>query len=168
MIDRAHDLPLARQAEVLKLSRSSLHYQKRPVPEAQLAIMRRIDELHLNYPFAGARMLRDLLRGEGVAIGRERVASMMRIMRIEAIYRRPNTSKSAVGHKVYPYLLRGLKVDRPNQVWAMDITYIPMARGFVYLAAVVDWSLLSGSGVVRSGPGRGAKEAWCAGASGGS
>ena len=95
--------------------------------------MRRIDELHLDYPFAGSRMLRDLLRGEGVAIGRQHVATLMRRMGIEAIYRRPNTSKPAPGHKIYPYLLRGLTVERPNQVWAMDITYIPMARGFVYL-----------------------------------
>jgi len=139
MIDRGHGLPLRRQAAVLRLSRSSLYYEPRPVPAADLAIMRRIDELHLDYPFAGSRMLRDLLRGEGVAIGRERVASMMRRMRIEALYRRPNTSKPAAGHKIYPYLLRGLEVVRPNQVWAMDITYIPMARGFVYLTAVVDW-----------------------------
>jgi putative transposase len=139
MIDRSHSLPLSRQAEVLELSRSSLYYEPRPVSVADLAIMRRIDELHLDYPFAGSRMLRDLLRGEGVAVGRERVASMMRRMGIEAIYRRPNTSKPADGHKIYPYLLRGLAVVRPNQVWAMDITYIPMARGFVYLAAVVDW-----------------------------
>jgi putative transposase len=139
MIDRGHGLPLRRQADVLRLSRSSLYYEPRPVPAADLAIMRRIDELHLDYPFAGSRMLRDLLRGEGVAIGRERVASMMRRMRIEALYRRPNTSQPAAGHKIYPYLLRGLEVVRPNQVWAMDITYIPMARGFVYLAAVVDW-----------------------------
>ena len=101
--------------------------------------MRRIDELHLDYPFAGSRMLRDLLRGEGIAVGRELVATMMRRMGIEALYRRPNSSKPADGHKIYPYLLRGLPVERPNQVWAMDITYIPMARGFVYLAAVVDW-----------------------------
>ena len=139
MIDRGHDLPLVRQAELLRLSRSTLYYEPRPVPAAELAIMRRIDELHLDYPFAGSRMLRDLLRGEGIAIGRERVAAMMRRMRLEALYRRPNTSKPADGHKIYPYLLRGLAVERPNQVWAMDITYIPMARGFVYLAAVVDW-----------------------------
>jgi putative transposase len=139
MIDRAHDLPVKRQAEVLQLSRSSLYYEPRPVSAADLAVMRRIDELHLIYPFAGARMLRDLLRGEGVKVGRERVSSMMRLLRIEAIYRRPNTSRPAAGHKVYPYLLRGLKVDRPNQVWAMDITYIPMSRGFVYLAVVLDW-----------------------------
>ena len=139
MIDRSHDLPLVRQAELLRLSRSTLYYEPRPVPAAELAIMRRIDELHLDYPFAGSRMLRDLLRGEGIAIGRELVATMMRRMGIEALYRRPNTSKPADGHKIYPYLLRGLAVERPNQVWAMDITYIPMARGFVYLAAVVDW-----------------------------
>jgi len=139
MIDREHNLPLVRQAELLRLSRSTLYYEPRPVPAADLAIMRRVDALHLDYPFAGSRMLRDLLRGEGVAIGREHVATMMRRMGIEALYRRPNTSKPAPGHKIYPYLLRGLAVERPNQVWAMDITYIPMARGFVYLAAVVDW-----------------------------
>jgi putative transposase len=139
MIDREHELPLARQAALLGLSRSRLYYEPRPVPAAELAIMRRIDALDLNHPFAGSRMLRDLLRGEGVVIGRELVRTMMRRMCIEALYRRPNTSKPALGHKIYPYLLRGLAVERPNQVWAMDITYIPMARGFVYLAAVVDW-----------------------------
>jgi putative transposase len=139
MIDRGHDLPVARQAKVLNISRGSVYYQPRPVPAADLAIMRRIDELHLDCPFAGSRMLRDMLRREGFAIGRRHVATLMKRMSIEAIYRRPNTSKPAPGHKIYPYLLRGLKVDRPNHVWAMDITYIPMARGFVYLAAVVDW-----------------------------
>jgi putative transposase len=139
MIDRSHDLPLSRQAELLRLSRGSLYYHPGAVSAADLAIMRRIDELHLDYPFAGSRMLRDLMRGEGIAVGRERVASMMRRMGIEALYRRPRTSKPAEGHKIYPYLLRGLTVERANQVWAMDITYIPMARGFVYLAAVIDW-----------------------------
>ena len=139
MIDRSHGLPLRRQAAVLRLSRSTLYYEPRPVPAADLAVMRRIDELHLDHPFAGSRMMRDLLRGEGFAIGRERVVSMMRRMGLEALYRRPNTSKPAPGHKIYPYLLRGLDVVRPNQVWAMDITYIPMAHGFVYLAAVLDW-----------------------------
>jgi len=104
-----------------------------------LGAMRRSDELHLNYPFAGSRMLRDFLRAEGVDIGRKKVTAMMRRMEIKAVYRRPNTLKPAPGHKVYPYLLRGMKIERPNHVWAMDITYIPMARGFVYLAAVVDW-----------------------------
>jgi putative transposase len=139
MIDRGNFLPLTRQASLLRLSRSSVYYLPRPVPPARLAIMRRIDELHLEYPFAGSRMLRDLLRREGITIGRLAVATLMRRMSIEALYRRPNTSKPAPGHKIYPYLLRNLVVDRPNQVWAMDITYIPMARGFVYLAAVVDW-----------------------------
>jgi putative transposase len=139
MIDRSHNLPLTRQAEVLQLSRSSLYYRPRPVSAADLAVMRRIDELHLDYPFAGSRMLRDLLRAEGVDIGRQRVATMMKRMGIEALYRRPNTSKPAPGHKIYPYLLRDTPVTRSNQVWAMDISYIPMARGFVYLAAVVDW-----------------------------
>jgi putative transposase len=140
MIDRSHDLPLARQAALLRLSRSQLYYEPRPVPAAELAIMRRIDALHLDYPFAGSRMLRDLLRGEGVVIGRDLVRTMMRRMCIEALYRRPDTSRPAPGHKIYPYLLGGLAVERPNQVWTMDITYIPMARGFVYLAAVMDWS----------------------------
>ena len=139
MIDREHELPLTRQAEVLQLSRSGLYYRPRLVSPADLAVMRRIDELHLDYPFAGNRMLRDLLRAEGIGIGRQHVATLMRRMGIEAIYRRPNTSKPAPGHKIYPYLLRSVAVERPNQVWAMDITYIPMARGFVYLCAVVDW-----------------------------
>ena len=139
MIDREHDLPIVRQAEALNISRGSVYYEPRPVSAADLAIMRRIDELHLDYPFAGSRMLRDMLGREGVHAGRQRIATMMRRMGIEALYRRPNTSKPAPGHKIYPYLLRGLKIERPNQVWAMDITYIPMARGFVYLAAVVDW-----------------------------
>jgi len=139
MIDRAHELAVGRQAALLQLSRSSLYYEPRPVSPTILALMRRIDELHLNYPFAGSRMLRDMLRADGVVVGRELVTRLMRRMRIEAIYRRPNTSKPAAGHKIYPYLLRKLVIDRPNQVWATDITYIPMARGFVYLAAVVDW-----------------------------
>jgi putative transposase len=139
MIEREHGLPLIRQAALLGLCRSSVYYAPRPVSAGELALMRRIDELHLQFPFAGARMLRDFLRAEGFSIGRERVAGLMRRMGIEALYRRRNTSKSAPGHKIYPYLLRGLAVVRANQVWAMDITYIPMARGFVYLAVVLDW-----------------------------
>ena len=127
MIDRTHPLPLKRQAAVLKLSRSTLYYRPRPVSAADLSIMRRIDALHLDYPFAGARMLRDLLKAEGIEIGREKVSRMMKRMGIEALYRRPNTSRPAPGHKIYPYLLRGLAVVRPNHVWAMDISYIPMA-----------------------------------------
>jgi len=139
MIDRTHDLPIARQAKALNISRGSVYYKPRPVSAEDLALMRRIDELHLEYPFAGSRMLRDFLNREGVEIGRRHVATLMKRMGVEAIYRRPNTSNPAPGNKIYPYLLRGLKVDHPNQVWAMDITYIPMASGFVYLAAVVDW-----------------------------
>ncbi len=139
MIDRKHKLPLTRQAEVLKLSRSGLYYRHQPVSAADLAVMARIDRLHLDHPFAGSRMLRDMLNAEGVEIGREHVRTLMKKMGIEALYRRPNTSKPASGHKIYPYLLRDLKVDRPNQVWATDITYIQMARGFVYLVVVLDW-----------------------------
>jgi putative transposase len=127
MIDREHELPLARQAKLLSLSRSSLYYEPRPVPASELAIMRRIDALHMDHPFAGSRMLRDLLRGEGVAIGRELVATMMRRMGIEAIYRKPNTSKAASGHKIYPYLLRGVAVERPNQAWAR-LAKVPAAK----------------------------------------
>ncbi len=139
MIDRKHKLSITRQARALGISRGSVYYRPRPVSEADLTLMRRIDELHLDYPFAGSRMLQGLLVGEGYKTGRLHVRTLMKRMGIEAIYRRPNTSKPAPGHKIYPYLLRKLPVDRPNQVWAMDITYIPMARGFVYLAAVVDW-----------------------------
>jgi putative transposase len=139
MIDRSHELPLSRQAAVLEISRGSVYYDPRPVSASDLAIMRRIDELHLDHPFAGSRMLRDLLNGEGIAVGRDQVRTMMRRMGIEALYRRPNTSKPEAEHKIYPYLLRGLAVERPNQVWATDITYIPMARGFVYLTVVLDW-----------------------------
>ncbi|NKW82578.1 IS3 family transposase [Ochrobactrum pecoris] len=139
MIDRAHKLSVARQARLLGFSRSSVYYSPRSVSDSDLALMRRIDELHLDYPFAGSRMLQGLLRGEGLETGRLHIATLMKKMGIEAIYRRPNTSKPAPGHKIYPYLLRKLAVTRPNQVWAMDLTYIPMARGFVYLCAVVDW-----------------------------
>ena len=139
MIDRAHDLPLTSQALVLNISRRSLYYVPEPTSPADLALMRRMDELHLEFPFAGSRMLRDLLAAEGSEVGRRHVTMLMRNMGIEAVYRRPSTSKPAAGHKIYPYLLRGLTIDRPNQVWATDITYIPMARGFVYLCAVMDW-----------------------------
>jgi putative transposase len=139
MIDRQHPLPLRKQAKALGISRGSVYYLPRPVPAADLAVMNRIDKLHLEYPFAGSRLMRDFLVREGRKVGRLHVATLMKRMGIEAIYRRPNTSKPAPGHKVYPYLLRKLPIMRPNQVWAMDITYIPMARGFVYLAAVIDW-----------------------------
>ena len=139
MIDRAHELPISKQAEVLNISRGSVYYLPRPVSAADLAIMRRLDRLHLEFPFAGSRMLRGLLVAEGSKIGRRHVKTLMRRKGIEALYRRPRTTKPEPGHKIYPYLLRGLLIERPNQVWAMDITYIPMARGFVYLAVVLDW-----------------------------
>ena len=139
MIAPSHDLPVVRQAKALGVSRGAVYYKPRPVPDRDLAIMRRIDELHLERPFAGSRMSRDMLNREGVTIGRRHVATLMKRMRITAIYRRPNTSKPTPGHKIYPYLLRGVKVDRADQVWATDITYIPMARGFLYLVAIVDW-----------------------------
>ena len=139
MIDRNHKLSLTQQAALLGISRGSVYYEPVPVSAEDLALMRRIDELHLEFPFAGSRMLRGLLAAEGSKIGRRHIATLMRRMGIEAIYRRPNTSKPAPGHRIYPYLLRGLSIERPNQVWAIDITYIPMARGFVYLAAVMDW-----------------------------
>ena len=139
MIDRKHALPLVRQARELGISRGSVYYLPKPVSATDLAIMRRIDELHLEFPFAGSRMLRDLLRQEGIKIGRLHVATLMKKMAIESIYRRPNTSKPAPGHKIYPYLLRGRPIVHPNQVWATDISYIPMAKGFVYLVAIVDW-----------------------------
>src|SRR3978361_296225 len=139
MIDPGHELPIAKQAQALGISRGSVYYLPRPVPAADLAVMRRMDELHLALPFAGSRMLRDLLNREGIVSGRCHAATLMKRLRIKALYTKPSTSKPAPGHKIYPYLLRGLTIDRPNQVWAMDITYVPMARGFVYLAAIIDW-----------------------------
>lgn len=139
MIDKTHPLAVTRQAQLLELSRSSLYYTPHPVSQADLVLMRRIDELHTAYPFAGSRMLRRMLNGEGIEVGRRHVAALMRRMRIQALYRAPRTSKRHPAHKIYPYLLRGLTIDRPNQVWATDITYLPMAKGFVYLCAVLDW-----------------------------
>ena len=140
MIDRAHALPLTRQATLVGVSRASLYYTPQGCSDADLALMRRLDALHLDLPFAGSRMLRDLLRGEGVAIGRDHVRTLMRRMGISAIYRRPRTSQPHPTHAIYPYLLRGLTIERPNHVWATDITYLPMARGFVYLCAIMDWA----------------------------
>jgi len=140
MIDATHELPVIRQAQLLDLSRSSIYYRRQPTSAADLAVMRRIDELHLEHPFAGARMLRDLLRLDGFGIGRKHVATLMRTMGIEALYRKANASQRHPEHRIYPYLLRGQTVDRPNHVWAMDITYLPMARGFVYLTVVLDWA----------------------------
>ena len=138
MIDRDHKLSITRQASLLNISRGSVYYLPQPVSPADLALMRRIDELHLEHPFMGARMLRDQLKRQGFAVGRRHVRTLMLRMGIDALAPQPGTSQAAPGHKIYPYLLRKLAITRSNQVWALDTTYIPMARGFVYLTAVVD------------------------------
>ena len=139
MIDRNHPLPITRQAKALGVARSTVYALPRPVSDRELDLMTRIDRLHLQMPYAGSRMLRDLLNQDGIKVGRKHVATLMKRMGIEALYRKPKTTKKHPEHRVYPYLLRGLTICRPGQVYAMDITYIPMARGFVYLAAVMDW-----------------------------
>ncbi|MFN0040687.1 MAG: IS3 family transposase [Burkholderiales bacterium] len=138
MIDRNHELPITRQAQLLNISRGTVYYLPRAVSPADQALMRRLDELHLEYPFMGARMLRDQLNRQGVHAGRRHIRSLMLRMGIEALAPQPGTSQAAPGHKIHPYLLRKLTINRANQVWALDTTYIPMARGFVYLTAVVD------------------------------
>ena len=132
MIDRSHRLPISRQCQVLGLPRSTAYYQPVPVSAEELALMRRIDELHLEIPSAGSRTLRTFLRKDGHRLGRQRVRRLMRKMGLEALYRKPNLSRRHAAHPIYPYLLRHLRIDRPNHVWATDITYIPMRRGFVY------------------------------------
>ena len=139
MIDPEDKLSIQKQSKLLKVSRSSVYYKPRPLSEDELKLMRAIDELHLEHPFAGSRMLRDFLLRDGVRVGRRHMRTAMRRMGVEAIYRKPNTSKPAQGHKIYPYLLRNVAVTGANQVWSTDISYIPMKRGFVYLIAVIDW-----------------------------
>ena len=141
MIRRDHpDLSLSRQCRVLAISRSSFYYAPKGESVDNLALMRRIDELFLKYPFYGSRqMVRQLLR-EGIAVGRHRVRRLMRLMGLEAIYQAPRTSDPHPAHRIYPYLLKGVTIDRPNQVWCADITYIPVQRGFLYLVAIMDWA----------------------------
>ena len=124
---------------MLKVARSTLYYRPAPVSADDLAVMRRMDELHLAWPFYGSRRMAAVLRRDGWSANHKRVKRLMRVMGLEAIYQKPNTSRSHPGHKVYPHLLHSLVIDRPNQVWCADITYIPMAKGFVYLVAVMDW-----------------------------
>jgi putative transposase len=138
MIDRGSEVAVKRQAELLDLSRSSVYYTPRPLSERDLRLMRRLDELHLQLPFYGSRKLAAQLRREGHEVGRRHVATLMRRMGIEALYRRPRTSIPARGAAIYPYLLSGLAIERPNQVWASDLTYLPMAHGFMYLVAILD------------------------------
>ena len=140
MIDPKHELSVARQAQLVGISRAAVYYAPRPIPEEDLALQRRIDELHLEHPFAGSRTLKRLLVREGYMVGRKHVATLMRRMGIEALYQKKSTSKRHPQHAIYPYLLRNVKIERPNQVWALDITYIPMRRGFVYFVAVMDWA----------------------------
>jgi putative transposase len=140
LVDHADPgLSIVTQCRLLKIARSSLYYQPVPADADELAVMRRIDELHLEYPFYGSRRMAVVLRNDGWVVNRKRTQRLMRLMGLEAIYQKPNTSRPHPGHKVYPYLLRGLIIDRPNQVWCADITYVPMAKGFVYLVAVMDW-----------------------------
>ena len=139
MISRESDLPITRQCQLLKLNRSTVYYQSKNVSEEDLKLMRRIDEMHLKRPFYGSRRIRDWLWEEGHDINRKRVQRLMRQMGIVALYPKAKTSKPGKGHKIYPYLLRNLVIDRPNQVWAADISYLPMAKGFVYLVAIMDW-----------------------------
>lgn len=140
LVDRDDpDLPVTAQCQLLKVARSTLYYQPTPVDPDDLALMRRMDELYTKWPFYGSRRMVAALRQDDLNVNRKRVRRLMRVMGLETIYQKPNISKGHPDHKVYPYLLRGLAIERPNQVWCADITYIPMARGFVYLVAVMDW-----------------------------
>jgi putative transposase len=139
MIDRDHPLPLIDQAELLDLSRSGLYYTPVPISDADLELMRLIDRLHTDAPFAGARMLRDMLKLRGYRAGRRHVGRLMRLMGIEALYRKKKGTKTNPEHPIFPYLLRNLAIDDPNQVWCADISYIPMRQGFLYLFVVMDW-----------------------------
>ena len=139
MIEPEHPLSITRQCALVGLSRSSFYYRPEPAPAQELALMRRLDELHLEHPWMGSRSLRDQLQRDGHPVGRDRVRRLMRRMGLHAVYRRPRTTIPDQSHRVYPYRLRGLCIDRPNQVWAADVTYLPMARGFLYLVAILDW-----------------------------
>ena len=140
MIDRTHELPIKQQAKLAGISRGSVYYLPKPVSSEDLVLMGRIDRLHLEHPFMGSRQLRDQLHRQGYPhVGRDRVRGLMRRMGVEALFRKPGTSKRHPEHTVYPYLLHGLEIREANQVWALDTTYIPMAKGFVYLTCVIDW-----------------------------
>jgi putative transposase len=140
MINKSHTMSVTRQCEILELSRAGVYYQAVPVSEHDLRLMREIDEIHLKYPFYGSRRMRNELRDRGFTVGRTHIRTLMKKMAIEALYRKPRLSIPFAGHKIFPYLLRSMKIDRANQVWAADITYIPMAKGFVYLVAIMDWA----------------------------
>jgi putative transposase len=138
-IQADHELPKVRRCELLDVARSTAYYRPVPSNEADLLLMRLIDEIHLRWPFYGSRRLRDELEDRGHTVNRKRVQRLMRLMGLRALYPRRRTSQPGKGHKIYPYLLRDLTIERANQVWATDITYIPMAKGFMYLGAIMDW-----------------------------
>ena len=140
MIDKEHELPITKQCKILELSRSSIYYVPAPVSDKDKELMRLIDEIHLEEPYLGSRGIKSVLRMRGQNIGRIHVRTLMRKIGIEAIYKKPNLSKPHPEHKVYPYLLRGLDITEANSVWCSDITYIPMAKGFCYLVAIMDWA----------------------------
>ena len=139
MVDRKDPLPVARQCTLLDLPRSTFYHTPKPVSDAELGLMQQIDRCHLKYPFYGSRRIRDWLEDQGFGVNRKRVQRLMRTMGLVALYPKRNLSLANQAHRVYPYLLRNMIIDRPNQVWATDITFIPMARGFVYLVAIMDW-----------------------------
>ena len=139
MIDQAKPLPVVRQCKLVDLARSTAYYRPAPVSAEDLRVMRLIDEIHLRLPFYGSRRIRDELEDGGERVNRKRIQRLMRLMGLVALYPKRRTSAPGKGHKIYPYLLRGLTIDRPNQVWATDIVYVPMAKGFMYLVAIMDW-----------------------------
>ena len=140
MIDKEHQLPITKQCRILELSRSGIYYAPAPVSDKDRELMRTIDEIHLEEPYLGSRGIKSILKRKGYEVGRIHVRTLMRKMGIEALYKKPRLSKPHPGHKVYPYLLRGLDITEANSVWCSDITYIPMAKGFCYLVAVMDWA----------------------------
>jgi len=139
MVDRTDPLPVVRQCQLLAVPRSTFYYQRQGIGEDDLALMRRIDECHLKHPYYGSRRIRGWLEDRGHVISRKRVQRLIRLMGITTLYPKRNLSRRNQAHRVYPYLLRGLPVERPNQVWAADVTYVPMAKGFLYLVAIIDW-----------------------------
>lgn len=138
MIDKSHKAPITTQCRLLEVSRSTLYYQAQDVSEADLEVMREIDQVYLKYPFYGSRRMRDWFEDHGMKVNRKRIQRLMRLMAIAALYPKKKTSQPGKGQKIYPYLLCGLEIKHANQVWAADITYIPMAKGFLYLVAIID------------------------------
>ena len=139
MIDKTHQLSVRQQSQLIQINRSTLYYKSKEISSTDLSLMHLIDEIHHDYPFMGSRMIRDMLQRQGHQIGRRKVRRLMRLMGIHALYPKPNTSKPNLAHRIFPYLLKNMVIDHSNQVWCTDITYIPMAKGFVYLCAIIDW-----------------------------